>query len=178
MSRISIITVTYNAADHLRDCLDSVREQDSDIEHILIDGASTDGTLNILDAYKDHLAHVISEKDEGMYDALNKGIGLATGDVIGILNADDFYFSKDTLSRVSEAFSDEHVDAVYGDLVYVDRNNTDKVVRAWQSGEYRPLKFYHGWMPLPPTFFVRHWMYQQYGLYNPELGTAASSQSR
>jgi len=173
MSRISIITVTYNASDHLRDCLDSVREQDSDIEHILIDGASTDGTLNILDAYKDHLAHVISEKDEGMYDALNKGIGLATGDVIGILNADDFYFSKDTLSRVSEAFSDEHVDAVYGDLVYVDRNNTEKVVRAWRSGEYRPRKFYHGWMPPHPTFFVRHRMYQQYGLFNPELGTAA-----
>ena len=173
MSRISIITVTYNASDHLRDCLESVREQDVEVEHILIDGASTDGTLNILDAYQDHLAHVTSEKDEGMYDALNKGIGLATGDVIGILNADDFYFSKDTLSRVSEAFSDEHVDAVYGDLVYVDRNNTEKVVRAWRSGEYRPRKFYHGWMPPHPTFFVRHRMYQQYGLFNPELGTAA-----
>ena len=173
MSRISIITVTYNASDHLRDCLDSVREQDIDVEHILIDGASTDATLNILDAYKDRLAHVISEKDEGMYDALNKGIGLATGDVIGILNADDFYFSKDTLSRVADAFSDEHVDAVYGDLVYVDRNNTEKVVRAWRSGEYRPRKFYQGWMPPHPTFFVRHRMYQQYGLFNPELGTAA-----
>ena len=173
MTRISIITVTYNASDHLRDCLDSVREQDIDVEHILIDGASTDATLNILDAYKDRLAHVISEKDEGMYDALNKGIGLATGDVIGILNADDFYFSKDTLSRVADAFSDEHVDAVYGDLVYVDRNNTEKVVRAWRSGEYRPRKFYQGWMPPHPTFFVRHRMYQQYGLFNPELGTAA-----
>ena len=100
MSRISLIPVTYNASDYLRDCLDSVREQDIDVEHILIDGASTDGTLNIIDAYQDHLTHVISEKDEGMYDALNKGIGLATGDVIGILNADDFYFSKDTLSSV------------------------------------------------------------------------------
>ena len=173
MSRISIITVTYNASDHLRDCLDSVREQDVDVEHILIDGASTDATLNILDAYKDHLAHVISEKDEGMYDALNKGIGLATGDVIGILNADDFYFSKDTLSKVLDAFSDEDADAVYGDLVYVGRNNTEKVVRAWRSGEYQPRKFYQGWMPPHPTFFVRRSMYEQYGLFNPELGTAA-----
>ena len=108
-----------------------------------------------------------------MYAAANKGIGLATGDVIGILNADDFYFSADTLSKVVEAFSDEDVDAVYGDLVYVDRNNTGKVVRAWRSGEYQPRKFYQGWMPPHPTFFVRHRMYQQYGLFNPELGTAA-----
>jgi glycosyltransferase involved in cell wall biosynthesis len=173
MSRISVITVTYNASDHLRDCLDSVREQGVDVEHILIDGASTDGTLNILDAYKDHLAHVISEKDEGMYDALNKGVVLATGDVIGILNADDFYFSKDTLSTVLDAFSDEDVDAVYGDLVYVNRNNTEKVVRTWRSGEYQPRKFYHGWMPPHPTFFLRRRMYEKYGLFNPELGTAA-----
>ena len=173
MSRISIITVTYNASDHLRDCLDSVREQDVDVEHILIDGASTDGTLNILDAYQDHLAHVTSEKDEGMYDAANKGIGLATGDVIGILNADDFYFSNDTLSKVVEAFSDEDVDAVYGDLVYVDRNNTGKVIRAWRSGEYQSCKFYQGWMPPHPTFFVRRRVYERYGLFNPELGTAA-----
>jgi len=173
MSRISIITVTYNAAEHLRDCLDSVREQGVDVEHILIDGASTDGTLNILGAYQDQLAHVISEKDEGMYAAANKGIGLATGGVIGILNADDFYFSKDTLSKVADAFSDEDVDAVYGDLVYVDRNNTEKVVRAWRSGEYQPRKFYQGWMPPHPTFFVRRTMYEQYGLFNPEQGTAA-----
>ena len=127
-----MITVTYNASDHLRNCLDSEREQDFDVEHILIDGASTDATLNILDAYQDHLAHVISEKDEGMYDAVNKGIGLATGDVIGILNADDFYFSNDTLSKVADTFSDENVDAVYGNIVYVDRSNTEKVVRVWR----------------------------------------------
>jgi glycosyltransferase involved in cell wall biosynthesis len=173
MSRISLITVTYNASDHLRDCLDSVREQDIDVEHILIDGASTDGTLNILEQYQDHLAHVISEKDEGMYHAINKGIRLATGDVIGILNADDCYFSNDTLSKVADAFSDEDVDAVYGDLVYVNRNNIEKVVRTWRSGEYRPRKFYQGWMPPHPTFFVRRWVYEQYGLFNPELGTAA-----
>jgi glycosyltransferase involved in cell wall biosynthesis len=173
MSRISLITVTYNASDHLRDCLDSVREQDVDVEHILIDGASTDATLNILEQHQDHLAHVISEKDEGMYHAINKGIKLATGDVIGILNADDCYFSNDTLSKVADAFSDEDVDAVYGDLVYVNRNNTEKVVRTWRSGEYRPRKFYQGWMPPHPTFFVRSWVYEQYGLFNPELGTAA-----
>ena len=108
-----------------------------------------------------------------MYDALNKGVGLATGDVIGILNADDFYFSKDTLSKVLDAFSDEDVDAVYGDLVYVGRNNTEKVVRTWRSGEYRPRKFYQGWMPPHPTFFLRRRMYEKYGLFNPELGTAA-----
>jgi glycosyltransferase len=173
MSRISIITVTYNASNHLRDCLDSVCEQNIDVEHILIDGASTDGTLKILGAYQHQLAHVISEKDEGMYDAVNKGIGLATGDVIGILNADDFYSSNNTLSKVADAFSDEDVDAVYGDLVYVDRYNTEKLVRAWRSGEYQPGKFYQGWMPPHPAFFVRRRMYEQYGLFNPELGTAA-----
>ena len=173
MTCITLITVTYNASDHLRDCLDSVREQDIDVEHILIDGASTDATLTILEQYQDHLALVISEKDEGLYHAINKGIGLAKGDVIGILNADDCYSSSDTLSKVADAFSDEDVDAVYGDLVYVQRNNTEKVVRTWRSGEYRPRKFYQGWMPPHPTFFVRSWVYEQYGLFNPELGTAA-----
>ena len=173
MSRISIITVTYNAADHLRDCLDSVRGQYADVEHILIDGASIDGTLNILDEYRDHLAHVVSEKDEGMYAAANKGIGLATGDVVGMLNADDFYFSSDTLTKVVDAFSDEKVGAVYGDLVYVDRSNTDMVVRSWRSGEYHPRRFYRGWMPPHPTFFVRRTVYEQYGLFNLDLGSAA-----
>jgi glycosyltransferase len=150
-----------------------VREQDVDVEHILIDGASTDGTLKILDAYQDYLAHVISVKDEGMYDALNKGIGLATGDVIGILNSDDFYLTDGILSAVVDAFSDKDVDAVYGDLIYVDRNNTEKVVRAWRSCEYQPRKFYHGWMPPHPTFFVRRRMYEQYGLFNLGMGSAA-----
>ena len=173
MSRISIITVTYNASEHLWGCLNSVRKQGVDVEHILIDGASTDGTLNILKACEGQLAHVISEKDGGMYDAINKGIGLATGDVIGILNADDFYLSKDVLSKVVDAFSCEDVDAVYGDLVYVDRQDTEKVVRAWQSGEYKQRKFYHGWMPPHPTFFVRRKMYKDHGLFNTELGSAA-----
>ena len=173
MSGITIITVTYNASDYLRGCLDSVRQQDVDVEHILIDGASTDGTLHIAQACQGQLAHLISEKDTGMYDALNKGIRLATGDVIGILNADDFYLTNDILSKVMDAFSCEDVEAVYGDLDYVDRQDTEKVVRAWRSGEYRSDKFYQGWMPPHPTFFVRRRMYEQYGLFNPELGTAA-----
>jgi len=173
MSQISIITVTYNASEHLRDCLDSVRKQNVDVEHILVDGASTDSTRQILELYQNELAHIISEKDEGMYDAANKGIKIATCDVIGILNADDFYFSNDTLSKVAKVFSDKTVDAVYGDLVYVNRNNTKKVTRTWKSGDYHPNKFYWGWMPPHPSFFLRRSVYDKYGLFNPELGTAA-----
>jgi glycosyltransferase involved in cell wall biosynthesis len=173
MTRISIITVTYNAAEHLRDCLDCVRAQEVDVEHIVMDGESTDGTLAILEEYREHLAHVISEQDKGMYDAANKGIQLASGEVIGMLNADDFYLSRDTLSKVAAAFEDETVDAVYGDLVYVDREDTGKVVRVWRSGEFHPRKFYRGWMPPHPTFFVRRRVYEQYGLFNLGLGTAA-----
>ncbi len=170
---ISIITATYNAADTLRDCLESVSRQDIEVEHILIDGASSDGTLEIVERYHDRLVQVISEPDGGIYDAMNKGIALATGEVVGILNADDFYAGDQVLRRVAEAFSDPTVEACYGDLRYVDHRDTSRTVRYWRSGNFQPHKFYQGWMPPHPTFFVRRSVYERFGGFNLELGSAA-----
>lgn len=173
MIRLSIITSTFNAADTLLTCLDSVRNQGIELEHILVDGGSTDTTLDIADSYNTHLAKVISEPDRGIYDAMNKGIQMATGEVIGILNADDFYPSSDVLSRVEAAFTDESIDACYGDLIYVDGEDINKVKRFWRAGKFDRKKFYQGWMPPHPTFFVRASVYKKYGLFNLDLGSAA-----
>ena len=171
--KISIITATLNSADTLASCLVSVRRQGVDVEHILIDGGSTDATLDIAGSYKNNIAKLVSEPDQGIYDAMNKGIQMATGEVIGILNADDFYPSSNVLSRVEEAFTDENIDACYGDLVYIDGKDKNKVKRFWHSGEFNPRKFYQGWMPPHPTFFVRASVYKKYGLFNLDLGSAA-----
>ena len=173
MKSISIITVAYNAEETIADCIECVADQTIDVEHIVIDGASTDGTLEILEQHRDHLAMVVSEPDQGVYDAMNKGIELATADIVGILNADDYYPSRKTLEKVSEALSDTEVQACYGDLVYVDRVKKDKVIRYWRSGDFDRNKFYWGWMPPHPTFFIRRPFYKQCGLFNPKLGSAA-----
>jgi glycosyltransferase len=170
---ISIITVTFNARGTICDCIESVSEQSVDVEHIVVDGASTDGTLRAIEHYNDSLSTVVSEPDDGIYDAMNKGLRLATGDVIGILNADDFFASSDVLKKVVNAFSESDVDACYGDLVYVDSENIKKVTRYWRSGSFKPDKFYLGWMPPHPTFFVRRSVYEKYGLFNLNLGSAA-----
>jgi len=173
MLKFSIITATFNAADTLKDCLDSVAGQGIDVEHILVDGESEDRTLAIVEAHRGALATVISEPDLGIYDAMNKGIGLANGDVIGILNADDYYPSPHTLEKVAEVFADPSVAACYGNLRYVDNQDTSRVVRFWRAGTYNPQKFYWGWMPPHPTFFVRRSVYEKYGLFKLELGSAA-----
>ena len=171
--KISIITATYNAATTIRDCLECVKAQTVVVEHTLIDGMSEDSTLTIIGEYSDSLAHIISEQDRGIYDAMNKGLKLTTGEIIGILNADDFYPANDTLAKVIQAFDDPTVDACYGDLLYVDGANSDKIVRNWRSGSFSPGKFYWGWMPPHPTFFVRRSVYERYGLFNTNLGSAA-----
>ena len=153
--------------------LDSVRNQGVDVEHILVDVGSTDATLDIADSNKANLAKIVSEPDQGIYDAMNKGIRMATGEVIGILNADDYYPSNTVLSRVQEVFSNKDVDACYGDLVYVDSQQTNKVKRYWRAGKFDRKKFYQGWMPPHPTFFVRALVYEKYGLFNLDLGSAA-----
>lgn len=170
---ISIITATFNAETTLSYCIESVSEQSVDVEHIIIDGVSTDGTLKTVEHYRDSLAKVVSEPDAGIYDAMNKGLKLATGDVIGILNADDFYASSDVLKKVANVFSEPDVDACYGDLVYVDSKDLNKVTRYWHSGNFNVRKFYLGWMPPHPTFFVRRSVYEKYGLFNLNLGSAA-----
>lgn len=173
MNNISIITATYNAAKTIRDCLECLKEQTTAVEHILIDGVSEDTTLDIANEYNNHLTHIISEPDQGIYDAMNKGLEIATGEIIGILNADDFYPANDTLAKVTQAFDDPTIDACYGDLLYVDGANSYKIVRNWRSGSFSPGKFYWGWMPPHPTFFVRRSVYEKYGLFNTELGSAA-----
>ncbi len=169
---ISIVTVTYNAGEFLDTCIKSVQQQTHpDIEYLIIDGLSTDNTLNIAHSYG-IVSQIVSEKDEGMYDALNKGIALATGDVIGVLHADDFFASNEVLSNVANAFLLSKADVLYGDLWYVDKENTSKVTRKWESKPYRQGLFQWGWMPPHPTFFVKREMFELYGKYRLDMGTA------
>ena len=173
MPTISLITATWNAADTLAHCLESVASQTVPVEHVLIDGGSTDATLAIVEHYRPVLAQVVSEPDRGIYDAMNKGIALVTGEVVGILNADDFYPHPQVLERVLACFEDGSVEACYGDLRYVDGADISRTVRFWRAGEFDRKRFYHGWMPPHPTFFVRRSLYERYGGFNLDLGSAA-----
>ena len=172
--KISIITACYNSAETIRDTIESVLAQDyTEIEYIIIDGASKDDTLKIVNEYQGRLTKVISEKDGGIYFALNKGIALATGEVIAFLHADDVYASPTVISDIMKKFAESGSDAVYGDLQYVERGNTDKVVRNWISGKYRDGIFLEGWMPPHPAFFLKRACYMKYGGFNTTFRTAA-----
>jgi glycosyltransferase len=171
--KISIITATYNSAATVRDTLESVANQEHpDVEHIIVDGRSSDDTLEIVKGFS-HVARIHSEKDKGIYDAMNKGIGIAAGDIIGILNSDDVYTDNFVLSDIAAAFEDPAVMTVYADLQYVDAVDLRKVRRRWSSGPFRRKNFYFGWMPPHPTFFVRRSVYEQTGLFNLSLRSAA-----
>ena len=171
--KFSIITVSYNAASTIGDTLKSIADQSyNSIEHIIIDGASSDNTAEIVANFP-HVALYVSEKDKGIYHAMNKGIELATGDVIGILNADDVYSHHEVLHNVAELFNDSSVDAVYADLYFVDSADTRKVKRKWRSGSYKVNDFYWGWMPPHPTFFVRRSVYLNLGMFNTVLNSSA-----
>ena len=172
--KVSVITVTYNSAETVEDTIKSVVNQDyKDIEYIIIDGLSKDNTLEIVSKYKERIAKVITEKDHGIYDAISKGIKNATGDIVVALNSDDVYASNDVISKVVELFKSSNADAVYGDLNYVDRFDTTKVIRKWKSGTYKKGHFLKGWMPPHPTFFVRNYCYHKYGSFNLSLRSAA-----
>lgn len=172
--KVSIITVTYNSVATVEQTLRSVIGQAFDnIEYIIIDGASTDGTLEIINKYKSNISKIVSEKDKGLYDALNKGIKLATGDVIGILHSDDFYIHNNVLRDYVNVFEKQKCDAVYSDLYYVKAEDTNKIVRKWKSGMYKPGAFLNGWMPPHPTFFVKKTVYEKHGLFNTSFKTAA-----
>lgn len=172
--KISIITATYNSSKTIADTISSVYNQDyKDIEHIIIDGASKDNTLEIIKNLPNRVTKILSEPDKGIYDAMNKGIKLATGDIIGILNSDDFYVSTDVISEVVKTFHQQKCDATYGDLEYVDEKNKDKVIRFWKSKEYKKGLFRKGWHPAHPTFFVKREIYEKYGKFNLNYKIAA-----
>ncbi len=172
--KISIITITYNSASTLEQTILSVINQTyKNIEYIIVDGKSTDNTLQIIDKYKNSISKFISEKDNGLYDAINKGIEMATGDVIGILHSDDFYIDNNVILKYVNIFENEKPEAVYADLYYVDKENTSKIIRKWKSGPYNKNSFINGWMPPHPTFFVKKEIYQKFGKFNLEFKTAA-----
>ena len=172
--KVSVITVCYNSESTLEDTIKSVISQDyTNIEYIIIDGGSSDNTPAILNAYKNNIAKLVSEKDEGMYFAINKGISMATGDVIAILNSDDFYADSTIISKVLEAFEKGNCDSVYCDLQYVDRDDTKKVKRNWIAGAYTDGLFFKGWMPPHPAFFISKSCYEKFGVFNTTLRSAA-----
>lgn len=172
--KVSIITITFNAAETLEDTIQSVLNQSYDnIEYLIIDGKSSDSTLDIISKYKDKISKVISEKDHGLYDAINKGINLATGDIIALLHADDFYIDQDVIKEYVKIFNTDNADAVYANLYYVDSNNTNKIIRKWYSGHYKQGSFKWGWMPPHPTFVARKKIYESFGKYRLDYKTAA-----
>ncbi len=172
--KVSIITPSYNSAGTIQNTLESVRNQTyKNIEHIIVDGVSSDKTLEIVEQFP-HIFKIISEPDNGIYDAMNKGIQLATGDWIGILNADDFYTYNSVISEVVQLIENrKEIEGVYADLEFVASENTVRVIRRWKSGYYKEGDFFYGWMPPHPTFFVKRELYEKYGLFNLRLGTAA-----
>jgi glycosyltransferase involved in cell wall biosynthesis len=172
--KISIVTAVHNRCDTIAATLASVRAQSHpDVEHIVVDGASSDGTTDILRAQRAQIDFLVSEPDNGIYDALNKGIAAATGEVIGLLHADDVYANERVLSTVARVFEDEKIDAVYGDLEYVSKNDVNKTVRFWKAGEFSPAKLSWGWMPPHPTFFARRAVYERLGRFDTSYRIAA-----
>lgn len=172
--KVSIITVVYNNAATIQDAIDSVLSQTyQNTEYIIIDGCSTDGTVDIVERYGRKITKFVSEKDSGIYDAMNKGIAHATGDVVGILNSDDFYIDEFVIEKVAREFESKNVDSVYANLVFVHPDNLDRITRHYDSSYFTPEKFAYGWMPAHPTFFVKRSAYEKYGVFRTDLKIAA-----
>ena len=172
--KISIITVTYNSAATVLETLASVADQThDDIEHIVIDGGSTDGTQQLVQAHCSRVAHMISEPDKGIYDAMNKGLRLASGEFVGFLNGDDTYADNGVVARIAEAAQRERPDAVYGDLVYVDPARPNPLVRYWRAGRFARSRLKFGWMPPHPTLYVRRSVLERIGPFDATLRIAA-----
>ena len=175
--KISVITATWNSAGTLCDTMESVLSQTyPDIEHIIVDGGSTDETMRLVREYEPRYGgrlRYVSEPDKGIYDAMNKGIGMATGEVIGILNSDDFYTSPDTVETLAGELERNHVDAVYGDIHYVDDKDLDKCVRYYSSAGFRRWKMLLGFMPAHPSFYCRKEVYERFGLFSTSYKVAA-----
>ena len=172
--KISIITVVWNNKVTIKDAIDSVLKQTyKDIEYIIIDGASSDGTIDIVKSYGDKITKFVSEPDHGLYDAMNKGIALATGDVVGILNSDDFYIDEFVIQKVVKVFEEKQCDSMFADLVFVKPDDLEKTVRYYDSSKFHPSKFAYGWMPAHPTFFVKREVYERYGVFKTDYKIAS-----
>ena len=172
--KITVITIAYNAGNTIEETILSVVNQDyKNLEYIIVDGASKDNTLDIANKYDAHISKLVSEPDAGVYDAMNKGLALASGEIIAILNADDTYAHSSVLSRVVEVLQTSGADSCYGDLVYVDRTQVAKTTRTWISGPSRREAFLNGWMPPHPSFFAKRKLYLDYGVFNTLLKTSA-----
>ena len=172
--KISIITIVYNNRNCIADCIKSVLSQDyADIEHIIIDGGSTDGTQQIIEKYRDKIAFYISEKDNGLYNALNKGLQRATGDIIGILHSDDLFFEKNTLSKVAKTFSETNTDLVYANGQYVDKQDINQVKRIYPAKDFKKSYVKFGWIPLHTTIYVKREVFEKHGLYDEKYSIAS-----
>jgi glycosyltransferase involved in cell wall biosynthesis len=173
MLKISVITAVWNNRDTIADAIKSVLSQTySDMEYIIIDGGSTDGTVDIIRSYGDRITKFVSEKDKGIYDALNKGVKMATGDIIGFLHSDDIFADENSISKIAHAFS-ANVDGVYSDLVYTQKDDTTKVLRYWSSCSYNPKLLKHGWMPAHPTLYLKREIYENFGGFDTSFKIAA-----
>lgn len=172
--KISIITPSFNSEKTIGDTIKSVVGQTyKDIEYIIVDGGSKDKTLKIVNKYKDKISKIVSEPDRGIFDAMNKGIDLAEGDIVGILNSDDFYADNDIIEKVVECFQKNDIDSCYGDIIYIDKDDISKKVRYWKAGEYKEKKLNNGWIPPHPAFFVKREVYQKYGKFRLDFHIAA-----
>ncbi len=171
--KISLITVCFNSSETIADTMQSVADQTyENLEHIVVDGASNDGTLDIVRRFPNRLTRVVSERDSGIYDAMNKGLSLATGDFVGFLNADDMLASRDAIARIAAA-AGSGIDVVYGDLSYVNKDSIDKVIRYWSSGAFHIKRLRYGWMPPHPTFYIRRSLANALGPFDLRFRIAA-----
>lgn len=172
--KVSIITVCYNSAETIEDTIRCVASQTyKNIEYIIIDGMSKDATINIIKNNKHTISKWISEKDNGIYDAMNKGVKLATGEIVGILNADDIFANQFVIEHIVDKFINTNADAVYADLKYVQKDDTSKSIRYWKSGNYKQGAFLNGWMPPHPTLYLRKHVYEKFGYYRLDMPSAA-----
>jgi len=176
--KISVITSVYNNAETIAEAIESVLSQTyDDIEYIVVDGASTDGTVEVIGRYADRITTFVSEPDAGIYDGLNKGISLATGDAVGFLHSDDLFEDEHVVARIAEAFEQHGVESIYGDLTYVRKEDTSRVVRYWKSGSYSFARLKRGWMPPHPTFYVKREVYEKFGGFDTGFMIAADYDS-
>lgn len=172
--KVSVVTAVYNRVNTIREAIESVQAQTyGNVEHVIQDGGSNDGTLEAVHAVADGSTELLSERDHGIYDAINRGIRRATGDVVGLMHSDDMFANNRVLEKVAACFADPAVDGVYGDLQYVAADDPSRVVRHWRSGEYDPARLKQGWMPPHPTLYLRRQVFDAHGLYDTSFDIAA-----